>query len=58
MSVFMVERDLKGISMVGLAPDDPTLTQLFEIVPVLKSFPRISSTSVFYSIPTAAPATH
>ncbi len=32
--------DLKGISMLGLDPDDPTLTQLFEIVPVLKSFPR------------------
>jgi error-prone DNA polymerase len=32
--------DLKGIKMLGLDPDDPTLTQMFNVVPVLKSFPR------------------
>jgi len=32
--------DLKGIRMLGLDPDDPTLTQMFNVVPVLKSFPR------------------
>jgi len=32
--------DLSGIRMVGLDPDDPTLTQMFNVVSALKSFPR------------------
>ncbi len=32
--------DLNGIRMVGLDPDDPTLTQMFDVVAALKSFPR------------------
>ncbi|MDB5542030.1 MAG: polymerase alpha subunit [Devosia sp.] len=32
--------DLKGVKMVGIDPDDPTLTQMFNVVVVLKSFPR------------------
>jgi len=32
--------DLAGIRMVGLDPDDPTLTQMFNVVSVLKGFPR------------------
>ncbi len=32
--------DLKGIKMLGLDADDPTLTQMFNVVSVLKSFPR------------------
>jgi error-prone DNA polymerase len=29
-----------GVRMVGLDPDDPTLTQMFNVVAALKSFPR------------------
>ncbi len=32
--------DLDGMRAIGLDPDDPTLTQLFGIVAVLRSFPR------------------
>jgi error-prone DNA polymerase len=32
--------DLSGIRMVGLDPDDPTLTQMFNVVATLKGFPR------------------
>jgi len=32
--------DLAGIHMVGLDPNDPTLTQMFNVVAALKSFPR------------------
>ncbi|MGN6489498.1 MAG: error-prone DNA polymerase, partial [Devosia sp.] len=32
--------DLSGIRMVGLDPDDPTLTQMFNVVAALKGFPR------------------
>lgn len=30
----------EGTKMLGLDPDDPTLTQMFNVVAVLKSFPR------------------
>jgi len=30
----------QGTKMLGLDPDDPTLTQMFNVVSVLKSFPR------------------
>ncbi|HHY48574.1 MAG TPA: error-prone DNA polymerase [Alphaproteobacteria bacterium] len=32
--------DLSGVREIGLDPDDPTLAQMFEIVRVLKTFPR------------------
>jgi error-prone DNA polymerase len=32
--------DLKGASMLQLDPNDPTLTQMFNVISVLKSFPR------------------
>ena len=32
--------DLDGIRMLGLDPDDPTLTQMFNVVSALKGFPR------------------
>ena len=32
--------DLKGIKMLNLDPDDPTMSQLFSVVSALKSFPR------------------
>jgi len=32
--------DLAGIRMLNLDPDDPTLTQMFNVVSALKSFPR------------------
>jgi DNA-directed DNA polymerase III PolC len=32
--------DLSGIKLAGLDPDDPTLAQLFDVVSVLKGFPR------------------
>ncbi len=32
--------DLGGIRLLGLDPDDPTLTQVFNVVGALKSFPR------------------
>ncbi len=45
--------DLKGIKMLGLDPDDPTLTQMFNVVPVLKSFP---ATSASMSVASSSPA--
>ncbi|KRA95710.1 hypothetical protein ASD83_18895 [Devosia sp. Root685] len=32
--------DLKNVSNIGLNPDDPTLAQMFEVVKVLRGFPR------------------
>ncbi|MBN9307753.1 error-prone DNA polymerase, partial [Devosia sp.] len=32
--------DLKGIRTLNLDPDDPTLTQMFNVISALKSFPR------------------
>ncbi len=32
--------DLKGVTAIGLDPDDPVLAQMFEVVKVLRGFPR------------------
>lgn len=32
--------DLKSVANIGLNPDDPTLAQMFEVVKVLRGFPR------------------
>ena len=32
--------DLSGVTAIGLSPDDPMLAQMFEVVKVLRGFPR------------------
>ncbi|WP_332689047.1 error-prone DNA polymerase [Devosia sp.] len=32
--------DLAGVAAIGLSPDDPVLAQMFEVVTVLRGFPR------------------